>query len=159
MVSGRITSNRRETMIGRKGIAAFLVMALFFSLAGISEAFAANSRDGASGESHTYRNVCALGLGALGGLAGVSIAFETSHSYGGRAAIGLSSIAAGIVGGYFIGRKIDKSHAAKAKPDPQAVKTALRIAAETLPVPIFSAPSEARSQNSEDPEKHSAESQ
>jgi hypothetical protein len=124
-------------MISRKGIASFLTILMLFTFSSVSEAVAAPPGKHAPGESHTYRLICTFGFGAAGIAIATAVANKSSTSYSTQAAVGISAIAAGFVGGYLIGRKIDKGRIPAPKPDPEKVKQALDRAVETLPVPRF----------------------
>jgi uncharacterized protein YcfJ len=95
---------------------------LFISTAG---AFAEH----APGERHTFRTLLTIG-GAVGGaVAGAAIGEQSGSGwdFGRNAAVGgVIGFSCGLVGGYFVGRKIDKGRIPKATPDvdPQKVKAA-----------------------------------
>lgn len=124
-------------MISHKCIASFLTLLMLFPFSSFSGAIAAPAIKHAPGEKHTYRTICTFGFGAAGIAIAAAVANGSSSSYSTQAAVGISAIAAGFIGGYLIGRKIDKSRIPTSKPDPEKVKQALQRVVETLPVPRF----------------------
>ncbi len=107
-----------------------VVLALIVSLSASSPVFAEQT----AGESHKARTWLAIG-GFLGGLfAGGMMSYwctaKTNHSA--QTGIILGTAVAGGVGGYFLGRAIDKSQAAKRAQDAAIIKQAQAKAAEAV---------------------------
>ncbi len=103
------------------------LMLMAFLLLNATLAFAEH----APGERHTFRAILTT-VGAIGGIAaGTGIGYSAGGTDG--AAVGfLVGLPCGIVGGYFLGRKIDKSRIPKTTPDPQKIKEAQKKVVETL---------------------------
>ncbi len=107
------------------------LIAVTFLLVSAANAFAEH----APGERHTFRTLLTIG-GAVGGLAaGIAIGNTDDGSWQRNSVVGgIVGLSCGIVGGYFLGRKIDKSRIPKAKPasDPQKVQESLNRAMDLV---------------------------
>ena len=107
-------------MVIRKTSALMLVAFLFWNTTG---AFAGH----APGERHTFRTLLTIGAGFGGAVAGGYIGDTGGVNWQRNSVIGgVVGLSCGIVGGYLLGRKIDKSRIPRAKPapDPQKVNEA-----------------------------------
>jgi membrane associated rhomboid family serine protease len=116
-------------MVMRRSMAFMLAAVLFLTA---TEAFPLPKGTHAPGERHIFRTVCTLGFGLLGTYAGVNLGWSASKNYSTEAAAGIIGMIGGGVGGYFIGRKIDKSRIKSSKPDPQTIKEAQKRAVDLL---------------------------
>jgi MFS family permease len=77
----------------------------------------------APGERHIFRTILTIGGGFGGAVAGAYIGDTGGANWERNSVVGgVVGLSCGIVGGYLLGRKIDKSRIPKAKPDPDPQK-------------------------------------